>query len=115
MAHEKELTLARDRLNAERRALALGQGRQKDYVFDTPGAWPTLGRSVQKAAASSWSSISCSRRTGNEGCKSCSFWADGFERMTPHLAAARHPRWWRISRAPLSKLEAFQARMGWIF
>ena len=23
----------------------------------------------------------------NEGCKSCSFWADGFERMIPHLAA----------------------------
>ena len=23
----------------------------------------------------------------NEACKSCSFWADGFERMIPHLAA----------------------------
>jgi predicted dithiol-disulfide oxidoreductase (DUF899 family) len=50
----------------------------------------------------------------NEGCKSCSFWADGFERMIPHLAA-RDTTLVAISRAPLEKLDAFKKRMGWTF
>jgi len=50
----------------------------------------------------------------NEGCKSCSFWADGFERMVPHLAA-RDTTLVAVSRAPLAKLDAFRARMGWTF
>ena len=50
----------------------------------------------------------------NEGCKSCSFWADGFERMVPHLAA-RDTTLVAVSRAPLDKLTAFKARMGWTF
>ena len=49
-----------------------------------------------------------------EGCKSCSFWAGGFERMIPHLAA-RDTTLVAISRAPLQKLNAFKARMGWTF
>ena len=48
------------------------------------------------------------------GCKSCSFWADGFERMIPHLAA-RDTTMVAVSRAPLAKLEAFKQRMGWTF
>ena len=47
----------------------------------------------------------------NEGCKSCSFWADGFERMIPHLAA-RDTTMVAISRAPLEKLAAFKAADG---
>jgi hypothetical protein len=43
-----------------------------------------------------------------------SFWADGFERMIPHLAA-RDTTLVAISRAPLQKLDAFKARMGWTF
>jgi predicted dithiol-disulfide oxidoreductase (DUF899 family) len=50
----------------------------------------------------------------NEGCKHCSFWADGFERIIPHLAA-RDTTLVAISRAPLEKLAAFKARMGWTF
>ena len=50
----------------------------------------------------------------SEGCKSCSFWANGFERMIPHLAA-RDTTLVAISRAPLQKLDAFKARMGWTF
>ena len=50
----------------------------------------------------------------NEACKSCSFWADGFERMVPHLAA-RDTTMVAISRAPLPKLAAFKQRMGWTF
>jgi predicted dithiol-disulfide oxidoreductase (DUF899 family) len=112
LAREKELTRARDRLNAERRALPWVKV-DKTYIFDGPGGKRLLGdlfggRSqlvVQHFMfAPDWS----------EGCKSCSFWADGFERMMPHLAA-RDTTLVAISRAPLAKLEAFKQRMGRTF
>jgi predicted dithiol-disulfide oxidoreductase (DUF899 family) len=112
LAREKELTQARDRLNAERRALPWVRVG-KNYLFDGPNGKASLadlfaGRSqlvVQHFMfAPDW----------NEGCKSCSFWADGFERMIPHLAA-RDTTLVAVSRAPLSKLDAFKARMGWTF
>jgi len=112
LAHEKEYTRARDRLSAERRALPWVKV-DKAYWFDGPNGKQTLadlfaGRSqlvVQHFMfAPDWS----------EGCKSCSFWADGFERIIPHLAA-RDTTLVAISRAPLPKLDAFKARMGWTF
>ena len=112
LAHEKEFTQARERLSEERRALPWVKV-DKDYVFDGPDGPQTLGdlfggRSqlvVQHFMfAPDWT----------EGCKSCSFWADGFERMIPHLAA-RDTTLVAISRAPLAKLAAFKARMGWTF
>jgi predicted dithiol-disulfide oxidoreductase (DUF899 family) len=112
LAREKELTQARDRLNAERRELPWVKV-DKPYLFDGPRGRQALGdlfagRSqlvVQHFMfAPDW----------NEGCKSCSFWADGFERMIPHLAA-RDTTLVAISRAPHPKLDAFKARMGWTF
>ena len=112
LAHEKQLTIARDRLAEERRALPWVKV-EKAYSFDGPDGAQTLsdlfaGRSqlvVQHFMfAPDW----------EEGCKSCSFWADGFERMIPHLAA-RDTTLVAISRAPLAKLEAFRKRMGWTF
>ncbi len=97
LAHEKEYTQARDRLSAERRALPWVKV-DKAYLFEGPNGKVTLsdlfaGRSqlvVQHFMfAPDWS----------EGCKSCSFWADGFERMIPHLAA-RDTTLVAISRAP---------------
>ena len=90
-----------------------GSGSSKPYSFDGPDGQVTLadlfrGRSqlvVQHFMfAPDW----------DEGCKSCSFWADGFERMIPHLAA-RDTTLVAISRAPLQKLNAFKQRMGWTF
>jgi predicted dithiol-disulfide oxidoreductase (DUF899 family) len=112
LAHEKEFTRARDRLSEERRALPWVKV-DKPYVFNGPRGKAALanlfaGRSqlvVQHFMfAPDW----------NEGCKSCSFWADGFERMIPHLAA-RDTTLVAISRAPQQKLEAFRQRMGWTF
>jgi predicted dithiol-disulfide oxidoreductase (DUF899 family) len=112
LAHEKEFTRARERLNEERRALPW-VSVDKPYLFDSPEGMQTLadlfrGKSqlvVQHFMfGPDW----------NEGCKSCSFWADGFERMIPHLAA-RDTTLIAISRAPLSKLLAFKQRMGWTF
>src|SRR6185369_621957 len=85
MAQEKELTRARDRLSEARRALPWVRV-EKTYAFDGVDGRQGLadlfrGRPqlvVQHFMfAPEW----------DEGCKSCSFWADGFERMIPHLAA----------------------------
>jgi predicted dithiol-disulfide oxidoreductase (DUF899 family) len=112
LAREKEFTRARDRLAEERRALPWLKV-DKDYVFDGPQGRAKLadlfeGRPqlvVQHFMfAPDW----------DAGCKSCSFWADGFERMIPHLAA-RDTTLVAVSRAPLARLEAFKQRMGWTF
>lgn len=49
-----------------------------------------------------------------EGCKSCSYVADHFEGMLPHLAA-RDVSFVAISRARLEHLQAFKRRLGWNF
>src|ERR1700731_1865246 len=112
LALEKEYTRARDRLSEQRRALPWVKV-DKAYVFDGPAGKVSLsdlfaGRSqlvVQHFMfAPDW----------NEGCKSCSFWADQFDHMAPHLAA-RDTTLVAISRAALRKLEAFKARMDWSF
>jgi predicted dithiol-disulfide oxidoreductase (DUF899 family) len=112
LAHEKEFTRARERLSEERRALPWVKV-DEPYLFDAADGKKTLadlfkGKNqlvVQHFMfAPDW----------NEGCKSCSFWADGFERMIPHLAA-RDTALVAVSRAPLSKLLAFRSRMGWTF
>ena len=50
----------------------------------------------------------------DEGCKSCSFLADHYEPAIVHLAQ-RDVTLVTVSRAPLAKIEAFRARMGWRF
>ena len=112
MAREKEFTRARDRLSEERRSLPWVKV-DKRYVFDGPGGRQTLADLFRQRRqlvvqhfmfAPDW----------NEGCKSCSFWADGFDHMIPHLAA-RDTTLVAISRAPFQRLDAFKARMGWSF
>ena len=112
MAREKELTRAREALNEERRNLPWVKV-DKAYVFDGPDGKVTLGDLfkgrpqlvVQHVMfAPDWEAA----------CKSCSFWADGLDRMAPHLAA-RDTTMVAISRAPVAKLEAFKKRMGWSF
>jgi len=49
-----------------------------------------------------------------EGCKSCSFWADSFDGSIPHLAA-RDVAFAVVSRGPLEKLLAYRQRLGWSF
>ena len=47
-----------------------------------------------------------------EGCPSCSFWIDSFAGVAVHLAH-RDVQLVAVSRAPLERLEAYKARMGW--
>jgi predicted dithiol-disulfide oxidoreductase (DUF899 family) len=112
MAREKELTRVREAVSEQRRSLPWVKV-DKTYVFETPHGKVTLadlfrGRPqlvVQHVMfAAEW----------DAACKSCSFWADGFERMVPHLAA-RDTTMIAVSRAGVEKLEAFKKRMGWTF
>jgi predicted dithiol-disulfide oxidoreductase (DUF899 family) len=48
------------------------------------------------------------------GCPSCSSIADGFNGIALHLAN-HDVMLWAVSRAPLSRLQAFKRRMGWTF
>lgn len=112
LAQEKELTRRRDELSEARRALPWVKV-EKSYVFDGPAGRETLadlfaGRSqllvYHFMFDPGW----------NDGCKSCSFWADGYNGVVAHLAQ-RDVTLIAVSRAPLEKLEAFRRRMGWSF
>jgi predicted dithiol-disulfide oxidoreductase (DUF899 family) len=48
------------------------------------------------------------------GCPSCSAIADGFNGFQVHLAN-HDVMLWGVSRAPLSKLQAYKRRLGWTF
>src|SRR5499433_2412105 len=112
LAREKEFTRARDRLSHERRELPWVRV-DKPYLFDGPDGKVTLGDLFAGRSqlivyhfmfAPDW----------EEGCKSCSFWADNFERSVVHLAA-RDVTLVAVSRALLHKLETATRRMGWSF
>jgi predicted dithiol-disulfide oxidoreductase (DUF899 family) len=49
-----------------------------------------------------------------EGCKSCSFWADNFNGISIHLNH-RDVAFTAVSRAPLTKINAYRKHMGWSF
>ena len=112
LAKEKQFTKLRDELSQARRDLPW-ERVEKSYVFDGADRKKSLaeifnGRSqlvvYHFMFAPDWEA----------GCKSCSWWADNFERNIIHLAH-RDVSLVAISRAPLAKLEAFKKRMGWTF
>lgn len=112
LSKEKEFTRLRDQLSAGRRALPWVKV-DREYVFDAPGGRESLsdlfaGRSqlivYHFMFGPDW----------NEGCKSCSFWADNFNGIDVHLKH-RDVTLLAVSRAPLEKLEAYRKRMGWGF
>ncbi len=112
LAKEKEFTQLRDQLSQQRRDLPWVKV-EKDYIFKGPKGPETLaelfdGRSqllvYHFMFGPDW----------EEGCPSCSFWADNYNGVTMHLAH-RDVSLVSISRAPLRQLEAYQQRMGWGF
>jgi predicted dithiol-disulfide oxidoreductase (DUF899 family) len=110
LAHEKEFTHARERLpNEERRSLPWVKV-DKDYVFDGPGGKVTLP-DLFKARSQLVVQHFHVRAGMERGLQGCSFWADGFERMIPHLAARDTHYMVAISRAPL-KLAVVQGADG---
>jgi predicted dithiol-disulfide oxidoreductase (DUF899 family) len=109
---EKAFTRARDELSRERREQPW-ERVEKTYVFDTPGGRQTLadlfaGRSQLIVYHFMFGPDS------EAGCKACSFWADNFNGIIPHLNQ-RDVSMVAVSRAPLEKLQAFRRRLGWTF
>ncbi|MCA6123999.1 DUF899 domain-containing protein [Bradyrhizobium sp. WSM 1704] len=112
MIGEKQLTQARDALSRQRRELPWVKV-DKDYVFEGPGGKVSLGDLFKGRPQLVVQHIMFAPEW-DTACKSCSFWADGLDRMAPHLAA-RDTTMAAVSRAPMAKLDAFKQRMGWTF
>ena len=109
---EKEFTKLRDQLSQARRDLPW-ERVEKSYVLDGPNGKETLadlfaGKSQLIVYHFMFDP------TWEEGCKSCSFWADNFNGIDIHLKQ-RDVTFLAISRAPLAKLDAYKRRMGWSF
>lgn len=116
---EKQLTRARDALNAERRRLPV-VAIDKDYVFETEqGGRKSLldlfeGRSqlvVYHFMFDPDDPPPGRTHPYSEGCPGCSHLADNL----PHLShlQARDTAFTMVSRAPLRKIMPFRRRMGW--
>jgi predicted dithiol-disulfide oxidoreductase (DUF899 family) len=112
LAEEKAFNKARDALSERRRALPWTLVDQA-YSFEGPSGRETLAQLFGPRSqllvyhfmfGPDW----------EQGCPSCSFWADNFNGIDIHLAH-RDMSFVVISRAPLEKLEAYRKRMGWSF
>jgi predicted dithiol-disulfide oxidoreductase (DUF899 family) len=112
LAKEKALTRLRDELSEERRRLPWVEV-ETEYVFEGPRGPETLGELFDGRSQlivyhfmfdPGW----------DEGCKSCSFWADNFDGIIVHLNH-RDVTMVAVSRAPFPVLDAFRRRMGWRF
>jgi predicted dithiol-disulfide oxidoreductase (DUF899 family) len=111
LAKEKELTHARDRINAERRRLPMVRV-EKAYTFEGPDGTVSLvdlfdGRPQlvmhHFMYGPDW----------DAGCSSCSSAADGIGNL--RQLHVRNTTLVAVSRAPYEKLAAFRERMGWTF
>ena len=112
LAKEKAFTKARDELSAARRALPKTKVA-KDYRF----AGPDGEISLAQMFGSNSQLVIYHFMMGpgwEEGCPSCSFWADNYNGTDKHLAH-RDITLAVVSRGPLHKLLAYKQRMGWSF
>ena len=109
---EKEFTMLRDRLSQQRRDLPWIVVN-KEYIFEGPNGKQTLSELFEGRSQlvvyhfmfdPSW----------DAACPHCSFWADNFNGIIVHLNQ-RDVTMIVVSRAPYSKLAAYQKRMGWDF
>ncbi len=109
---EKEFTRLRDQLSQDRRELPWVKV-EKEYLFNGPNGKETLSDLFNGQSqliiyhfmyGPDW----------EEGCPSCSFWADNFNGIIIHLNH-RNINLVTVSRAQLDTLEAYKKRMGWSF
>ena len=109
LAEEKEATRARDALAAKRRRLPM-VGIDKDYVLDGPEGKASLldlfeGRRQLLLYHFMFGP------NQDAGCDGCSMFVDQIGNLA-HLHA-RDTSFALVSRAPLTKIEAYRKRMGW--
>jgi predicted dithiol-disulfide oxidoreductase (DUF899 family) len=112
LAREEALMRLKGEVNDARMALPWTR-LETPYVFDTPAGPRTLadlfeGRSQLVVYHFMFNP------DWQAGCPGCSFMADTFGGALPHLRN-HDVALVAVSRAPLSKLEAYKTRMGWRF
>lgn len=109
---EKSYTKLKDEITAQRQNLPWVK-LDNEYLFDTVSGEKSLNELFQGKSqliiyhfmfGSDW----------KQGCVSCSYWADTFNGLSPHLAA-RDTTFIVVSSAPLDKIIEFKRRMGWEF
>lgn len=118
LAREKELTRLRDDLAAERRALPWLEITE-DYRFagpvaTAPGRTRSLADLFEDRDQLLIYHFMYGPDWGDEGCPSCSFWADNFDGIQVHLAH-RDTSFAVVSRATTEQIAGYQSRMGWGF
>ncbi len=112
LLQEKKLTQLRDAVSKQRRDLPWLKV-DKEYFF--------AGEAGQKSLADLFDGRSqlivyhfMYAPDWEEGCPSCSFWADNYDGISVHLNH-RDISLAVVSRAPLDSLLAYRKRMGWHF
>ncbi|MGY3572631.1 DUF899 domain-containing protein [Vibrio paucivorans] len=109
---EKQFTQLRDELSQQRRDMPWRKINQ-DYLFETEDGT----KSLTELFAGKSQLIVYHFMYGpdwEEGCPSCSFWADNFNPIVTHLNQ-RDIHLVAVSRASLDKLQNYRKRMGWSF
>ena len=109
---EKDFTQLREELSQTRRDLPWVRVT-KDYRFETPDGAKSLGDLFAGRSQLIVYHFMYAPEA-EAACHGCSFWADSFDHIIPHLAA-RDVTMLAISRAPLTKLQAFARRFNWTF
>ncbi len=108
---EKQLTKMRDAVSTERRRLPMVEV-EKNYEFKGPDGTKSLLDIFEDRRQliiyhfmfdPEW----------DEGCLSCSAWADHIARGHLNHLHARNTTLVLVSRAPMSKIQPFKERMGW--
>jgi predicted dithiol-disulfide oxidoreductase (DUF899 family) len=112
LAKEKTFTRLRDRLSAERRDLPWVK-LDKPYHFVAADGERTLGDLFEGKSQLIIYHFMFGP-TWEQGCPSCSFWADGFDGIIVHLNN-RDVAMAAVSCAPIERLQSFRKRMGWTF
>src|SRR5437016_7793161 len=112
LVKEKEFTRLRDKMTAQIRALPWRK-IEKAYYFNGPKGKESLADLFEGKTQLAVYHFMLGP-DWDQGCKSCSFFADTFQGIPIHLAH-RDVAFVAVSRAPLSKIEQFEKRMGWNF
>lgn len=113
LAREKELTRARDALNAERRNLPMVEVEQ-EYAFESPDGPASLLDLFEGRRQLVVRHFMFDPRW-EDGCSSCTAGAEEVcDGLSEHLAV-RDTTLAFVSRAPLARIERYKAKMGWTF
>jgi predicted dithiol-disulfide oxidoreductase (DUF899 family) len=115
LAREKEVTRAKDGVDAARRELPMTEVT-KDYALTSPAGavgLPDLfdGRRQLITYHFMWRSAESGFPDDDQGCPTCSFLVDNIGHLS-HLHAC-DTTLALVSRAPIASIERFRKRMGW--